>query len=291
MDVISTGLDVKEFTAKRLELQLKKTDYWLPYIVVELAPYDDSLLRQIHHQPQDDPSGLFRLPNGEVISMALQLLDVMQYLHTKYQRAYMDWKPEHIHWNGLEKQVKLIDWNVTAKLEDTPGNSRNIMDDIRIFCGAALYVALTFVDPEDPTKPIGPRPTRETMTPIPEIRRRYWTDNPNFHQRDATLDEKIKRLIRKGLDPDQGYDSIQKLKNALIEYAEDELGLSEAELTLKSQPQSPYFKALTEVHNAQQQLLQAQQHLYEAIGENGSKSEFTRMFDAIKRALMNFPIS
>jgi hypothetical protein len=104
------------------------------------------------------------------------------------------------------------------------------------------------------------------------------------------LDEHIKQIIRKGLDPKNSFDSIENLRKALIEYAENELGLTENELTLKTEPSSPYFMALTEVHNAQQQLLQAQQHLMEAVGENGSKLEYTRLFDAIKQALKNFPI-
>jgi len=290
LEIISTGTKIKDFVQQKLELQKKPENSWLPYLVVELAAYDDSLLRQIHNQPKEDPSGLFRLPTGEVITMALQLLDVMHYLHTKHHRAYMDWKPEHIYWNGMSKQAKLIDWNVTTNLNDGPGEKQNIKDDLRIFCGAALYIGLTFVDPDDPTKPIGPRPTQELGSPIAEIRRRYWTDNPDFYQRDLMLDDNIKRIVRRGLDPKQSFDSIEKLKTTLIEYAEDELGISEAELTLKAEPKSPYFKALTEVHIAQEQLLQAQQHLMEAVGENGSKLEFTRLFDAIKQALKNFPV-
>jgi len=291
LEIISTGAELKDFIDQKTELQKKEPGRWLPFLVVELAPYDDSMLRQIHNQPQDDPYGLFRLPTGEVITMAVQLLDVMQYLHEKHNRAYMDWKPEHIFWNGFNKQVKLIDWNVTSSLDDGPGKNQNIRDDLRLFCGAALYISLTFVDPDDPTRPVGPRPTKELDSPVPEIRRRYWTDNPDFYQRDAMLDDKIKWIIRRGLDPKQGFDSIQKLKSGLIEYAQEELGLTEDELILRSEPSSPYFKALTEVRAAQQQLFQAQQNLIEAVKANGTKLEFTRLFDAIKRALMNFPIS
>jgi len=291
LEIIFTGTEIKDFLQQKSELQKKEPGRWLPFLVVELAPFDDSMLRQIHNQPQDDPSGLFRLPTGEVIAMAIQLLDVMQYFHKNHRRAYTDWKPEHIFWNGMDKQVKLIDWNVTSSLDDGPGINQNIQDDLRLFCGAVLYISLTFVDPDDPTKPIGPRPTKELNFPVPEIRRRYWTDNPDFYQRNALLDDEIKKIIRRGLDPKQGFDSIQKLKTTLIEYAQEELGLTEDELTRRSEPTSPYFKALTEVHLAQQQLFQAQQNLIEAVRTNGTKLEFTRLFDAIKRALMNFPIS
>lgn len=290
-EIISTGLKVQDFLDQKSKLQNDAPNQWLPYLVVELAPYDDSMLRQIHNQPKEDPSGLFRLPTGEVIVMALQLLDVMQYLHTKHKCAYMDWKPEHIHWNGQKKKVKLIDWNVTSKLNDGPGNKQNIKDDLRLFCGAVIYIGLTFVDPDDPTKPIGPRPTQELASPVPEIRRRYWTDNPDFYQRDTMLDEKIKGIIRKGLDPKQGFDTIEDLKTSLIEYAEDELGINRPELTSPDNPASPYFKALSEFREAQKQLLQAQQHIIAAVEDNGGKLEFTRFFDAVKRALTNFPIS
>ena len=116
LEIISTGLDINNFRQQTSPLLENQAGKWLPYLVVELAPYDDSTLRQIRNQPAEDPSGLFRLPTGEVIAMAIQLLDVMQYLHEKQNRAYMDWKPEHLFWNGMDKQVKLIDWNVTASL-------------------------------------------------------------------------------------------------------------------------------------------------------------------------------
>ena len=289
--IVSTGLDLHQFRHHKRTLYDKEPGKWLPYLVVELAPYDDSLLRQINAQPQEDSEGLFRFPTGEVIALAVQLLDVMQYLHTKHGLAYMDWKPEHIYWDGLNYQARLIDWNVTARLEESPGKAQNIMDDIRLFCGAVLYIGLTFVNPDNPMQPIGPRPTKELASPVPEIRRRYWTDNPDFYQRNKALDENIKSIIRRGLDPNRGFESIEKLKSYLLEYAENEFGIQEAELTLVSGPLSPYFKAMTEVHQAQKQFLQAQKHLYEAVAAKGIKPEFTRLNTAIKRALGNFPIA
>jgi len=291
LDIISTGLDMQEFRRCKKTLYDKEPGKWLPYLVIDLAPFDNSLLRQINSQPKDDPDGLFRFPTGEVMVMALQLLDVMQYLHDRHRLAYMDWKPEHIYWDGLNNRVKLIDWNVTAKLEEKPGEEQNIRDDIRIFCGAVLYIGLTFVNPDDPAKPIGPRPTNKLAFPVPEIRQRYWTDNPKFYRREVLLDENIKRIIRKGLNPNEGYDSINKIRIALLEYAEDEFGIKDSELTLKSDPQSPYFKAIIEVHQAQKQFQQAQKHLLEAVAEKGTKPEFTRLFDVIRQALTNFPLS
>ncbi len=289
--IVSTGLDTEKFLQEKSELQKDKNNQWVPYLVVDLAPYDDSLFRQIRGQPGLDPSGLFRLPTGEVIIMAIQLLDVMDYLHQNHHRAYMDWKPEHIFWNGITQRVKLIDWNVTIPLDDTPGRRQNIRDELRLFCGSVLYIGLTFTDPDDSSKPIGARPTTEYQSPVAQIRRRYWTDNPDFYQRDSSLSDEIKKIIRYGLDPKQGFTSIEELKGTLFDYAQQELGLSKDEITHRSESTSPYLLALTEVRLAQRQLLKAQEYLIKAVGEKGKTLEFTRLFDVIKRALTNFPAS
>jgi serine/threonine protein kinase len=291
LEIICTGTDIKQFLKEKTTLENANPDDWLPYLVIELAPYDDSLFRQISQQPTIDPTGLYRLPTGEVITMALQLLDVMDYLNSKCHRAYMDWKPEHIFWSGLSKHVKLIDWNVTVSLDDGPGERQNTRDDLRLFCGAVLYIGLTFIDPENPAKPIGPRPTTELRSPIPQIRQRYLTEIPDFYQRGASLDEAIKKIIQRGLDPKQGFDTPAILRQVLLEYAQERLGLIGEELILPSEPSSPYYKAITEMRLAQQQLLRAQDHLIETVESHGNSLEFTRMFEVIKRALMNFPAS
>ena len=291
MEIVSTGVNIKHFLEAQSNLLKEESVRWLPYLVVDLAAYDDNLLRQVRQQPAVDLSGLYRLPTGDVIIMAFQLLDVMNYLHSTHSKAYMDWKPEHIFWNGLNRQVKLIDWNVTIPLASGPGEKQNIRDDLRLFCGAVLYVGLTFMDPDYPLKKIGPRPTTKLKSPVLEIQRRYLTDDPDFYQRDVSLSNGIKKIIRQGLHPEQGFDSVAELKSALSEFAQRELGLTENELILVSKPSSPYNLALSEMRLAQQQLLQAQQHLLEAVRSNGNTPEFKRLFDVIKHALMNFPAS
>jgi hypothetical protein len=288
LEVFETGTDVREFSRTKSDLEKRESDRWLPYLVVELAPYNDSLLRQMH-QPHDQSSGLFRLPTGEVITMALHLLDVMNYLHSTMNRAYIDWKPEHIHWDGSGRRVMLIDWNVTTPLEDGPGKLQNVHDDLRLFCGAALYTSLTFIDPDDPSKPIGPRPSTEINSPIPEIRRRYWTNNPDYYQHDEMIDNGIKQIINRGLNPNQGFNSIEELRMTLMEYARQEFGLMESDLTVHSTSRNAYFQALAEIRAAQQKFLNAQQLLIDAT--EGEKIEFTRLSKVIKRTLMNFPLS
>jgi serine/threonine protein kinase len=292
LEIISAGTDLQKFLKLKTELCEKDVGHWLPYLTVELAPFDDSLLRQVRQQPVEDTYGLFRLPTGEVISMALQLLDVMDYIHSKHQRVYMDWKPEHIFWNGLSRKVKLIDWNVTISLGEGPGERQNIRDDLRLFCGAVMYIGLTFVDPEDPSLPIGPHPTTEIMSPVPEIRHRYWTDNPKFYQRGVMLDEKIKQIISRGLNPNHGFNSTDELRTALMEYAYQELGFGEGDrLFVSVVNNNPYLQALAEIRLAQQNFLSAQQHLMDAAETQGETLEFTRLSRAIKRTLVNFPIS
>jgi hypothetical protein len=212
----------------------------------------------------------------------------MRYLHENHHRAYMDWKPEHIFWDGFKRAVRLIDWNVTISLDDTPGVKQNIHDDLRLFCGAALYIPLAFVDPDDPTKPIGSRPTKDITAAIPEIRHRYLTDNPDFYQRGAMLDDGIKQIITKGLNPKHGFDSVDELKMALKEYAVHELGFLEGDF-VRPEAGSPYLKAVSEMRLAQHQLIEAQQHLVEAVKTKGKRLEYTRLFDEIKHALKNFP--
>jgi serine/threonine protein kinase len=292
LEIISAGTDPQKFQKLKAELRQNDPGKWLPYLTVELAPFDDSLLRQVRQQPTEDIYGLFRLPTGEVISMALQLLDVMDYIHLKHQRVYMDWKPEHIFWNGLSRKVKLIDWNVTLPLSEGPGERQNIRDDLRLFCGAVLYVGLTFVDPEEPSLPIGTHPTKEIMSPVPEIRHRYWTDNPNFYLRGEMLDEKIKQIISHGLNPNQGFNSTNEFRTALMDYAKQELGFGEGDrLFDNTVDNNPYLQALAEIRLAQRNFLLAQQHLMDAAEAQGETLEFTRLSRAIKRTLVNFPIS
>lgn len=286
--IISTHLDIEFFLNKGKELQTKKPGHWLPYLAVELAQYDDSLFRRMYSRSKGVLSGTYRLPTGEIIAIAVQLLETMDYLHSNYYRAYMDWKPEHIFWNGVKNQVKLIDWNVTIPLDDGPGKTQNIRDDLRLFCGAVLYSGLTFIDPDNPSQPIGPRPLNQIQFPIHPIRRRYWTDNPDFYQQEKMLDDRIKQIVRRGLDPNQGFDSTEELKYTLLEYAQQELGLK-GNLPPNQDSPAPYFKALSKIHAAQEHLLQAQWHLIEATKVKGATLEFNRLIESVRRALMNLP--
>lgn len=239
IEIVSTGADLQKFISLRSELMFGETTRWLPYIVVELAPYDDNLLRQIRTlSSAGNFSDLYRLPVREIISMGLQILELMDYLHRTHGFAYMDWKPEHIYWNSLKPQLKIIDWNVTDHFKNEREKKRLIREDIRMFCGAALYCSLALNDPEDPNwkRPIGPKPGGLLNMQF-SSERRYWTDQPDFYERDPILDKRIKQLIQRALDPQKGFDTPQDLRNELLGYAEQTLSLAASDL-------SPYSVSL-----------------------------------------------
>jgi serine/threonine protein kinase len=215
LEIISTGTDAQKFLDLKTILMGEEPNRWLPYLVVELAPYDDSLRRQIWAHSEGELLNLYALPVNTIVDMALQLLDMMDYLHKKLRVAYIDWKPEHIYWNEASRQLKLIDWNVVTRLDGGLTEKKIIREDVRLFCGAALYCSLALNDPEELKRPIGTAP--EGKTPV--IPPRYWTDNPDFYQREEILDVKIKKFVQKGLDPNQGFTSPLELKNALYEYS------------------------------------------------------------------------
>jgi len=218
LEIISTGTDIQKFLEVKSTLMGREPERWLPYLVVESAPFDDCLLRQINPKAANEKLNLYRLPVDTIIKMAAQLLDVMKYLHKKLKYTYTDWKPEHIYWNEITEQLKLIDWNVTNELKNSSKKSELIREDLRMFCGAALYCSLALTDPEDPTKNIGPEPEiPKNMVPL--IPPRYWTDKPNFYERNSILDEEIKQLVQKGLDPKQGFNTPTEFKNELLNYA------------------------------------------------------------------------
>jgi tetratricopeptide (TPR) repeat protein len=218
LEIISTGTDIQKFLNTKSSLMVMEPDRWLPYLVVDLAPYNDSLARQIKVASSGNKVNLYALPINTVANMALELLDVMDYLHKKLRVAYIDWKPEHIYWNEAQRQLKLIDWNVTTQLKGGLREKSIIREDVRMFSGAALYCSLALTDPEELANPIGPTPTAPRDV-APKILARYWTDKPNFYQREKILDEEIKQLVQKALDPTQGFNSPLELKNALSQFA------------------------------------------------------------------------
>lgn len=281
--VYQTKLDVAAFSKLMRELDPNK---WVPYIVVELANYNDSLFRQIQRRPDLDQDGLFRLPTAEVVYLAIRLLDTMIWLHKTLNIAYIDWKPEHVYWNGRTHELKLIDWNVTWPLETPPGRQQNIRDDIRLFTGAVLYCGLTLIDPEFGTA-IGPRPTSDIKNAVPEIRKRYWTDNPQFYDAGSSLDDRIKGIVKQGLDPSKGFSTPDELQAALIEYLHEEFKLTPK--IFENGQDSDYLRAVQSIRSAQENLKSAYSHVTDATRFLGQNPELNRLAKIIKIAQERLP--
>jgi hypothetical protein len=284
-----TGLETESFVKLGEDLQRSEPDQWRPYLVVEMADYDGSLLRQINGYPSMDDDGAYRLPTGEVIYIAWRLLNLIEWLHTStFRRAYIDWKPEHIHWAGGKQELKLIDWNVTEPLDAGPGERQNIRDDVRLFCGALLYSALTMVDMED--KPMRTQPTTDYADPTPQARRRYWTEEPSFYKASYSLDRQIKEIVLQGVTPSRGYSKPADLRDALLSYAQKELDLK------MPPPQTDdgtggyhYWQAIQKVRRAQLGMKEAYNHLTQAIEIGGRTDEVSRLGKAIRRTFNQFP--
>lgn len=269
LEIISVGVDLIAFMNLRTVLETKQSERWLPYISVELAPYKDNLLRQIRFLSGGNISDLYGLPVREIISMGLQILEVIDYLHQRHNIVYRDWKTEHIFWNSLKPQLKIIDWNVTDRFINDREKKLLIREDIRMLCGAALYSAFALNDPEDLKRPIGPKP-KIAPDPVLSSQSRYWTDQPIFYDRDVLLDKRIKLLIKDALDPKKGFDSPQELRSELLEYGEQVLGLSAVDLS----PLAISRQKKTEI-----------QALLDEADEASAKSEYHRSIQLYRRAL------
>jgi len=233
LQIVSTGTDIQAFVEAKNSLA--NSNLWLPYLVLELAPYNNSLLRQIRQYAIDPTANTNLLPAREIVSMAVQLLNVMEYLQQQ-DLAYMDWKPEHIYWDSQTQLVKLIDWNVTNILLNNNERNEIVREDIRLFCGAALYCSLALSDPEEMQRPIGPNPKLSNNS-ISFFHRRYWTDEPIFYERSSKFDNNIKQLVKKGLDPNQGFDTPQEIKYALLNYAKQNLNSTKSVQAKADSPQ------------------------------------------------------
>ncbi len=281
--------DLSEFINQGKKISRLESEKWCPYIVEEIVAYDDSLYRQIHKRPHIDSKGLFRLPTGEVVHLALQLLDLVEYLYDHLEQAYLDWKPEHVYWNGKTRKVKLIDWNVTIPLKDDGGREQNMQNDLRNFCGAVIYTSLTMVDITT-GKPIGPKPSTHHNNPVKEIRDRWSTEDPVFYQSSRTLDENIKTIIRNGLNPNLGYKSPKDLRNALLIYSRSTGIEIDSEDGSSSQA---YWLALEEIRSAQVSLREAFDNILEATkrwhneNDNQVPLEYKRLQQVLKETLDN----
>jgi hypothetical protein len=131
---------------------------WRPYLVLERYPAQNSLHQLVTYNPR----GL-RLPQVEALDLSLQLVRLLVRLHS-IGVVYWDAKPAHAFWDG--KQLVLIDWNVSFRLDDvaslrsvgiTPEQA--LRDDPLIAAREFIYPAFVGLDfrtggrPESPGTP------------------------------------------------------------------------------------------------------------------------------------------
>jgi serine/threonine protein kinase len=250
-------------------------------LVVELAPYNDCLFRKACQRPKSDLGRLYRLPVGEVILMACQLLDTLDFLHNKMNIAYIDWKPEHVFWSGVNRSVKLIDWNVTAPIDEHPGRNQNTIDDVRLLSGAVINTGLTMIEmPPQPTTP------EYRSDPLLQIRQRYSSSNPPFGPAYKSLDQSILGIIRSSLSK-PGYPSPTELKNKLLDAA--------SELGVKYPPDPDtsgkyYWDAVREIRLVRDSLSKAYDLLCKATEKHTATQEYENLSKVVREAIDNLPL-
>ncbi len=314
--VYFTGRDEQSFIETHERLEKKFPKRFLPFLVVELAPYRDSLFRQIRRRRwhgESRPRGVApRLPVGEALQLSYQLLEGLRWFHTHIGRIYLDWKTEHIYWSAwrlgvhtaLEAkgdwmrplQGRLIDYNVTGELKDAPDREAALREELRLFCGAVLYPALTLYDPESDGKPLGGKPTRVPERGSQDAHLRYRVKGTlTFYEgADERLDKPLKEILRTGLENGGGYTSVEALQAALSEYARRYLDL-EFRNPLKPGASSflhprgisgqNYLRALRDLRLGQNLILRARRGLVEALrkssGESGEYEALVRTIDHV----------
>jgi len=128
---------------------------WRPYLVLERYPAQNSLHQLVTYNPR----GL-RLPQVEALDLALQLVGLMVKLHAQGV-VYWDAKPAHAFWDG--KQLVLIDWNVSFRLDDTDSlqsmgitPEQALRDDPLIAAREFVYPAFVGLDFRTGSRPKSP---------------------------------------------------------------------------------------------------------------------------------------
>lgn len=307
-----TGLEEADFADTHAHLEKETPGRYLPFLAVELAPYGDSLFRQIRRRdwrgrprpPQVTP----RLPVGEVIRMSWQLLEALKWFHDTFDRIYLDWKTEQVYWSawrlGVDEEVKtsqacLIDYNVTSPLARNPRGDdespryrpANLREELRLFCGAVLYPALTLTDPENEGRELSSKPTRRTSRGSRDVRLRYRVEGAlRFYGAGERLDAPLKKILRTGLEAGKGYASVEALQEDLRRYARDYLDYDPArDFAPLGRSGEAYQQALRDLRFGQNRLLRARRGLVEALRySSGESGEYEALVHAIDYALKHF---
>lgn len=205
-----TGTSLEQFDSKWNEL--KNTNSWLPFLIIELADFDASLYRRILANgafPQN--SNLIKVADS--IGITVRLLDLLDFLHENFKVAYLDWKPEHVFWNQRNNSLKLIDWNVYSSLEDPPYENALVRDDIRLLIGSTLYSCLTLSDfGISLPRPLRPHPTTAQSAIFLS---RNWS-NPINIRFPIDIDKSLAEIVRSAIT--DKYETTREIRDVLVSY-------------------------------------------------------------------------
>jgi len=298
VQALPTGLDFENFKATGAALRERYGDQYLPYLVVELAPYDNSLYRMVTNRSHffyvdDEFDFVSRFGIGDILQAAVQLLEGLQIFHQKTGYFYWDLKPEHIYWgleDGAQEMVlRLIDYNVPCEIE--PGTKeQNIKFEIANVCGALLYPALvmrTLSNGGDYEAIPG-----KGSHPSGDVEKRYATkEDIRFYQAEGYLDEDIKNILRRGLNPEESYASLGELKQALQQYAKDKLGMDLSDPGKDTSAGREYREGLLALRKGLRLLTQARGRFRQALSEardSNNADEYLHLLKAVDYALDHY---
>lgn len=156
-EIVSFGLDVREFTAQLIEFAAKN---WRPYIAMPNLPRANNLLYLMKPSQQ---ASRWRLPSEEGIALAWQFGQMLQMAH-RQGIVYLDHKLEHVYWDGAKLEV--IDLNSSRQLDNHNSDQQYYRMDIHNLCVGILYPVFTGLSPQKTT--LRPQPSSQS-----EVESRY----------------------------------------------------------------------------------------------------------------------
>ncbi|MCB8924078.1 MAG: hypothetical protein H6652_00470 [Ardenticatenaceae bacterium] len=82
------------------------------------------------------------LSEKDALLIAAQMLAVLNVLHTKVRRSYIDFQLQNIWWQAESRQIKVMDWNHVSPQASEGHRPDGVLDDLTRF-GAYLYQMVT----------------------------------------------------------------------------------------------------------------------------------------------------
>ena len=250
----SLGRDTIAFRDMRQEAIDKG---WLPYMILEQYPTDNSLHQLVVHNPRG-----VCLPLIEAVDLSLQLADLLVKIHDQ-DIVYWDAKPAHAFWDGV--QLVLIDWNVSYPLRDEYldllGGRKDEakQKDLLILGRQFIYPAFIGLDFQSGQQPASKGMSTPKM--VKETQAFYYRGEVPLYGHERHLDPPIREFLTRVVQSDE-FETAVELRAALEEYA--------VELGWRFKGKEPHPKAaesLAHKRKALQHLRKAHDAISQAIEE------------------------